>query len=273
LFDSFCGRGADLATIDKFGKSAIHNLLNSHDSFNSYRPPGIRNSLLYMLSHYPALLNQPDHKGDYPIHAAFQRLRRYPLRWEWNENAELDTVIEDLLDAGADPLSRDSRGNTALHYLADEGLAELIMGEHTRRRFKMFLQRGVDVNARNQAGYSALELMLDDDGRRHTRRKREYTVLIKAGDLSASSAEQVDKEVFDMFDEAAVRWTDLGPGGRTLLHLVATHQNNPRGAVWAKLLLARGVDPSVKDNDGMTATETAQAHGNEPVAAVLTGAK
>lgn len=37
--------------------------------------------------------------------------------------AELEPVIQDMLDAGADPLTQDIRGNTALHYIAACGLA------------------------------------------------------------------------------------------------------------------------------------------------------
>lgn len=41
-------------------------------------------------------------------------------------------MVEDLLAAGADPLARNGKGNTCLHYCSDNSLAEELMGDHTR---------------------------------------------------------------------------------------------------------------------------------------------
>ena len=85
-----------------------------------------------MLQHCPTLVNQKAHHGTYPVHSALQRLRRYPIRRNYEENAGLDTVVEDLLAAGADPLARDGRGNTCLHYCTDDGLTDELLGARIR---------------------------------------------------------------------------------------------------------------------------------------------
>ena len=271
LFDTFHKRGANLLVKDDHGKNALHHLLESVDPITySYRPPGIRRALLFMLEHHASLVNQPDRHGDYPLHAALQRLRRRSLRFAFDdENKALDTVIDDLLAAGADPCSRDSRGNTALHYLADGGLAERIDGALVRRLFRTLLDRGVDVNARNRAGRTALGMLLDDDGRRARLRLRHYQLPIEQGGMPFPSADEVDKDVFGWFEEAGARWTGVDTGGRTLLHIVARHVENERGPAWARILLGKGVDPAARDGEGKTAAKIASACGTHGVLEAL----
>lgn len=261
---------ADILAVDHHGRGALHHLLESKDTVSyAYRPPKIGQSLAYLLEHYPALINQPDNNGNYPLHSALQRLRRYALRHEWDEDAELDTLIDELLEAGADPHVRDSRGNSALHYVADEGLAETLMGEQTRHRFRMFLDRGVDIRARNQAGQSALELLLDDDGKRAAFREGHYSIHVNRGRIPLPTSEEVDEDVFGLFQKAGVRWTDRDREGRTPLHIIAGYPGNSRGPAWAKRLLSKGIDPQAKDCQGKTAIDVASACANQAVLNVL----
>ena len=257
LFQWFVDRGANPLAVDNQDKNALHHLLESEDNHtHGFRATGIRNSLLYMLKHCPTLINHKDLRGNYPIHTALQRLRGYTPRYAWDEYAEFDSLIDDLLAAGADPHKRDGRGNTVLHYCADDGLATLKVGRRMRRLFRTFLDKGVDINARNNAGRSALEMVMSGADRTEERREEEQIYWV--GEKPAHpTGEERDEIVFAWFKEAGVRWTELDPVGRTLLHLNAGQKEDQRGPSRALILLENGVDMNAKDKDGITALDIA----------------
>ena len=265
LFHAIRARGADLNAVDGQGKNIVHHLFDAQDGdYGSWRPPMIKDTLGYVLEHCRQLVRQPDRFGTYPLHAALQRRLRYPLRNKFTEMAELDGEIERLLEAGADPCVRDARGNSALHYLAAEGLLEVLRGKKTRELLEVFLSRGVDVNAKNKAGRSALEIMLDDDGMMSQRRASEYLSELK----SARKADDVEKEVFDVLDEAGMNWDSVDKNGRGVLHLVAKYDTS-RAAARAAMLIERGANVRVRDEEGKTSLDIARQVGNEGVAKLL----
>ena len=234
----------------------------------SHRPTGIRQALNYTVQHCPILINQKDGHGTYPIHAALQRLRRYPIRWAWEEeNGGLDTVVEDLLAGGADPLARDGKGNTCLHYCADSGLTEELMGEHTRRLFRSFLDRGVDVTARNNAGQTALRMVLNADGELAHQRAKECSYSARQPDRP--TVQQIEDEVFGWFKMAGADWNEVDADGRTLLHVVARHRMNRRGPMRAAMLIDNGVDLEAKERNDRKALDIALASGNKKMVDVL----
>ena len=260
--------GANPLATDSMGKTALHHLLDSADHFtHSHRPTGIHKALHHLLQHYPSLVNQPDHHGTPPLHSALQRLYRYPVRWNWDENQGLDTVVEDLLATGANPLALDPKGNTAIHYCAANGLIEPLLGDHTRRLFRQFLDRGVDINARNHAGQSALEMVLGASSWLATEREREHKY--EAARPGRRTAEEIDEEVFGWFEEAGVRWRERDRWGRTLLHVVARCRGNRRGPERAEMLLACGVELDARDEYKRTAMDIAVADGNRKMVDVL----
>jgi ankyrin repeat protein len=95
--------------------------------------------------------------GTYPLHAALQRLRRYNYRNAYVDFAELESAVDELVSAGANPSARDRRGNTALHYLA-VGLADESVKEGEKRLFHLFLDLGVDIDVPNKAGWIVSDL-------------------------------------------------------------------------------------------------------------------
>lgn len=260
LLDLFINRGANLLAVDNEGKNAIHQLLDAYDT--CIRPPIIRRSLRTILAKHPTVANQPDYAGIYPLHAALRRLWRYdPDRYGHqndHDHTQTESVIEDLLAGGADPHVRDRRGNTALHYLASNTLADRRFKEDARRLFHLFIERGVDVNARNKAGRSALEMLLDSSGWGLT-----GTVITDERDRTVFEEEKaIDTELFNLLDSAGVHWTDRDSAGNTALHLVARHwisRNAPR----AEFLISRGVDPMLKDREGRTAGDIASVTEND----------
>lgn len=253
LFEELLQCNADLHATDSHGKHILHHLLEAQDAVGSTsRPPIMGKALKYVLTHLQTLVNKPDKYGTYPIHTALQRWRRYPFVNWYTKAAGLETVVDDLLAAGADPLTCDGQGNTVLHYLADDNLTRQAHGNEIRRLFKAFLDRGVDINARNKAGRTAVELLLDDDDKMEGVRYSQNIPLYMRGNLP--TVEEMQTQVFGWLEEAGVRWTETDTMGRTLLHLVAMHKT-ASAAFRAKFLLSKGVSPTAKDQSGRSALD------------------
>jgi hypothetical protein len=119
LLQFFVRRGANLLAVDNYGKHALFHLLEAHEPYSNYRPPVVRDSVRYMAKTIPQLVNQSDNAGNYPIHAAVRRLRRFTTPNRLVDAAELEASVHDLLEAGADPKVLDERGNSVMDYLSD----------------------------------------------------------------------------------------------------------------------------------------------------------
>lgn len=259
LFHTLRKRGADLLVEDYNGKNILHHLLEARTPHPySTRPPLIRNTLKYILKHETSLVNRPDRHGTYPLHAALQRLRGQLELTIWLEDSPLEPVVHDILDGGANATTHDSRGNNALHYLADNGLAEQWRGIEARALARRFCEAGVDVNARNNQGRTPLEILMDDSGKLHKALWSRNAMWQN----SPPSLEQIDQEVFTMFDESGARWTEQDPQGRTLLHLAAKY-STPKTAFRIQYLLNKGANPSLKDPEGRTVTDLAMESDNK----------
>ena len=245
LFQHFVNHGANLLAVDHYGKHALFHLLEAHEPDSNQRPPVIRTSVQYVVNNVGQLVNQPDKAGNYPLHAALQRLRRYRTQNKLTDAAELEASVHDLLTAGADPKACDERGNTALHYVTDDRLADPRRASEQRHLFRVFLDHGVDINARNDAGRSAVELLLEDDGE----------------DLETWETDDgLAADVLGWFETVGARLTDKGQDGETLLHIVAKH-DTPKAAQMVKYLRVKGLDPMVQDVKGRTAVDVAHESG------------
>lgn len=258
LFYALQAQGADLHAVDILGKNALHSLLESHDEPWTRKPAIIHCSLKYVLEHCPALIDQPDKQGTYPLHAGFQRWRRFPVPDKCSASTALETAIDDLLAADADPLVRDGHRNTALHYLADIRLGDFFQGDEHRRLFRVFLNHGVDINARNIDGRSALDLFLDDASASEERDFAFHSAYNIREEWHNRDVTKLDRDVFGYFEDAGVNWTGLTCHGQTALHIVAKHDTEtaPFRVEW---LLSKGIDPDLKDDSGKTAVDIAES--------------
>ncbi|XHG04075.1 hypothetical protein AWENTII_007356 [Aspergillus wentii] len=250
FLEFFLSHGADLYAVDNYGRNALHHLLDGIDrAIPTSHPPGITTSLRYLVAKCPTLINQPDHAGFYSLHFA---LRRIGVYWRSSNvpdrTRKLETHVYDLLKAGADLFARDGRGNTVLHYLADDQLGDIGgMGDTQRQMCRDFLKAGIDPNARNADGVSALEVFLikpEDDNKRE-------------GEWSAVKYKQIGEAVIAMFEGAGGRLKDTNAAGQTLLHLVA-QQVSLRTSEWFELLEKKGLDRHARDNDGRTPVDFAK---------------
>lgn len=159
LLSYFVDRGADLLAVDGYGENALHQLLEAVNIDSEGRPPILRASLQYVASHYRILVNQPDHEGTYPLHAALQRMRCYWAERDFTAAARIETAVDDLLAAGADPLPHDGRGNKRNQ--AGQTLLHLVAGHESLRasdRFELLLSRGLDPMERDHEGRAPIDI-------------------------------------------------------------------------------------------------------------------
>ncbi|KAJ6445422.1 coiled-coil domain-containing [Purpureocillium lavendulum] len=267
LFHALRLRGADVFAVDKNDKHILHHLLEARTPWpQNYAPPMIKGTLCYILSNLPELINTPDRHGTLPIPSALQRWSRHQTISVEDEPECLESVIELLLDAGADPLACDGRGNTALHYIAANGLALQLHSEAARRMFRKFLQLGLDVNIRNAAGRRAIEILFDDDGSLDDDRGAVYRLEWLA--KRYPKLEEVHEEVLGLFDGAGVRWKEVDGQGRSLLHVVARHPTVD-AEVPAEYLLDKGLDVLARAADGKTAIDVAEENGCKAMLALM----
>ncbi|CAG8898330.1 unnamed protein product [Penicillium egyptiacum] len=226
----------NLLAVDNYGQNALHHLLSCFNRATGYEPLIIDISLKYLLKNCPSLINQPTKAGIYPLQLA---LRRMGCVYSWSERdvpstiTHYETAVYDLLAANADPLVCDSRGNTTLHYLRGTMLGESVrMGDEQRRLLQVFIDRGVDVKARNKDDATALELffMTGYDGMSED----------DFGDEEVFS--DIGNEVLDAFEKAGYDIMAKDANKQSLLHLVAGLRSYHSDA-WLILLQDKGLDP------------------------------
>jgi hypothetical protein len=199
-------------------------------------------------------------------------MRKYREATVSIDAADPEGSVADLIAAGADPRTRDARGNTALHYVTDcgdmareGGLTDIDVhaekpdiphgrGAATRRLFNLLLDQGVDVQVRNDAGQTPTRLLLDSGGA--WMGKRERFRYICRGPGIERAQDEVEGETLGKLEAAGADWNERDSRGRTLLHAVAAHDTER--TVWrCKFLLGKGVDPSIRDIEGKTAEDLA----------------
>lgn len=268
IVDVLLRLGADPLAVDAQGKSVLHHLLveECNKSYSGCLPV-MRRTLRIMATKYPSLVNQPDQHGTYPLHAALRRMR---LNWNSrtsHRRAEPLGCVLELLRAGADPRAKDVRGNTALHYLADDDLTAIWFGQEQRQLVYDLLDKhgcAEDINRPNHAGKTVAEMILDDNGRLAEMKDSWYGLLRheKEG-VDLRDERDVDEELFGTLDGAGMDWGVRTSDGSTLLHLVAHSGLGTDRLIWrCKFLLGKGVDIKARDNEGWTAWDVAGETGD-----------
>ncbi|EHK18015.1 putative ankyrin repeat protein [Trichoderma virens Gv29-8] len=228
-FQQLLSLGAELEATDNFGQNVVHYMLAGrvHSYFTTYKK-----FLAYAIEKAPSLLNQADGSGDTPFH--------YAVRRATDEHTTDD--LEMVLAAGADPTVVNKKGETLLHILAQSiSIAAL------RNFFQVLVDRGIDINARNNRGETALFSF-------YSCPKTESWFYYS--DEDRPSAELVKP----MLEALGGDFFAIDNKGRGLLHAAAA------GDVERfQELRDMGLDPMMEDNAQQTAIDAAAACGNRAI--------
>ena len=232
-------RGADICAKDLKGWNALHHALNPETYYQEPREKIID----LILSRAPQLINEQNSTGDTPFHHAL--------------TTGSCSLIEQLLEAGADPRLPDSNGNNSLFHLTSKMASR---NEAAFKLFKRFLGLGLSISSRNKLGETPLFALIKacPCDSRH---------IFPAGPQN----EQSYKSLIQLYVDAGASVFERDGTGQTLLHLVASKQDNDSrttGAEIAELfayLMELGLDPMTEDERQRTSLDAAATFGNEKV--------
>ncbi|CAH0041719.1 unnamed protein product [Clonostachys rhizophaga] len=143
-FQKLLSVGADLEALDNAGRNILHLMIRRDEVTGWNEMRQIQNSLTQSVRTAPHLMNQKDNSGNTPLQLAVLRMVEGSNHHLSLSNLKL---TEMLVSAGSDYLITDKRGNSILHLLA-AGLKT----EEERGFFEQMVQRGMDVNGRNEQG-------------------------------------------------------------------------------------------------------------------------
>ncbi|KAF5250914.1 hypothetical protein FANTH_3968 [Fusarium anthophilum] len=263
LIEVFLRLGADPLAVDNQGKNALHHLLVEVSNNGDAELPIVRRSLRIISSRYQSLVDQPDHHGTYPLHAALRRMRLHPLAESRCSVAMAEPLgcVQDLIRAGADPRAKDRKGNMALHYLADDDLTAVWHGSEKRQLFHDLLKIAFcdDINMRNNAGKTVAELILDDNGHMDDEKASTFRFTNTDEEQDWQLGSNVDVEVLKALDNAGVDWKAKTSEGGNLLHIVAGSGLDERRLILrSRYLVQKGIDAKEPDADGWTARKIAE---------------
>lgn len=215
--------GVDVYAKDKFGMNALHHLMGKTAIIKDrMRVIEILGDLILPLS------IEKDEKGYFPLHYAVSKC--------WGEDGI--EQLEKLFSSGVSPYILDAEGNHILHHL----VPKFGQGSQTPKVFSFFkslVGLGIDINAPNTAGETALHMFW----------------------RCASNNHAPADSMVKFLDEVGANWRARSYDGSTLLHEIA------RGAdadafelVWFK-----GADPFLEDAEGKTALDVAMVYGKEKI--------
>lgn len=171
-------------------------------------------------------------------------------------------LVRRLIEAGADVDRASYSGGSALMYAAAGG---------SERTVELLLERGAAVNARGANGWTALTIaavkghggivrrLLSSGADPNVPDMFQWTPLMRASYEGRAEVVEI------LLDHHATRTAARSDRGATALHYGAL-QGDER---IVRMLLARGADPRVADEQGRTPEELAQRAGHARVARLL----
>ncbi|KAL7942611.1 putative ankyrin repeat protein [Trichoderma barbatum] len=226
-FQQLLSLGAELEATDNFGRNVVHYMLAGkvHTYFNAYKK-----SLAFIIDKAPHLLNQADGNGNTPFHYAIRRA----IKQDTVEEAKM------LLEGGADHTVVNKKGETLLHILGQRiSMADL------RNFFQTLVGRGIDINARNNRGETALFSFYSCH--------KDGSSWLYYDDADKPSPELAKPILETLGGDFFARDNK----GRGLLHAAAAGEVER-----FQELMDMGLDPMMEDNAQQTAIDAAAACGN-----------
>jgi ankyrin repeat protein len=246
FLDCLIDHGADALAIDASG----HNLL--HHMFLDNQRQGIKEKdplvIARLTTLYPSLTNQASSSGKTPLHLALK-------------HAVLHGNVapaKALVAAGADIFTVDKQGNGCLHILA----FSLYQSVEIRSLFTDFLQRGMDVNAKNKRGETPIfnlnkHVALFAGLRSQLLTAAEALSLFERAGADLSARDNSDKGLLHV----AAKETKKIPNDRGLY---LREQVEPPVARY-QALLSKGLDPMMEDAQKRTSLDVAAACGKKSI--------
>ncbi|KAE8454120.1 hypothetical protein EG329_005044 [Mollisiaceae sp. DMI_Dod_QoI] len=233
-------RGGDLLAVDNEGNNALHLLIQTTPHNNEQ----FKKTFRTFIDKAPSLISQKNAKGDGPFHVAISNSKIW--------------AAETLMEVGADPLSKDGQGNTALHYLAPRLCLDIPENEWIPR-FQKFLSLGLSINEKNNVGETPVFRYFE------------------SGQVRMAGSSNFPRKYISLLEEAGADLFARNEEGEGVLHVVAKKKQNEIITHLAKsnvvdtfrFLMEKGLDPMVEDNNQRTALDVAAAYGNDAVLALF----
>ncbi|KAJ8130340.1 hypothetical protein O1611_g3291 [Lasiodiplodia mahajangana] len=227
-------RGADPLASDDQGRNALHKIFEGV-VWNLYAEPKFHDSLSYMASTYPTLVNQKDKLGSTPLHLALQVVA-----------ITFDNIgaVTTLLQAGADPLLTDGEGNSCLHIISGS-----LYIDEVCELFRDLLRRGCAINGRNIRGETPL----------FSSKFSHHIPDPYDADMCRNDLEQKA-----LWKESGADYGTRDNAGRGLLHVAARGK-----AARFQELMQMGLDPMMEDKNKQTPLDVAAACENKEVLALF----
>ncbi|KAM0426586.1 hypothetical protein ACHAPT_008279 [Fusarium lateritium] len=254
IFKKLLSLGADLEARDNFGCNILHHMIR--DDEYRVRFSFFEDSFVHALDKAPGLMNQGDGHGWTSLYYAARRGgRRKDAR-----------VARLLLSAGADPFIVAANGDSLLHVLAP-----YLEVEEISDMFEELVERGLDVNKRNEMGYTPLfafygrgdsQELFYDSARECQDDDEEVSEL--SDPIYEREARKLEigreREAAKMLKRVGADFLARDAKGRGLLHLAAS-----RNVECFSDLMDLGLDSMLEDNAQRTPLDVAAAFGNESV--------
>ncbi|CAI6038839.1 unnamed protein product [Clonostachys chloroleuca] len=234
LFQTILSLRADIEAKDKYGRNMLHHMIGNDGYIQYNHSNDFTKSFKEAIKLAPHLMDQADIYGNTPLHFAVSRAAR--------RGGEKPTAI--LLEAGADPLKIDNKGNNMLHKLAE--------GQRFRRFCTLYedlVKRGVDINGRADGGKTPLYKFCKSTGKKPDSRYIHHS----------DEDEEPDPSI-PLFTRLGADFFVRDNKGRGLLHACASGNVGTFSE-----LLDQGLDAMLEDEANQTAIDVAAACGNSDV--------
>lgn len=262
--------GADIHARDNSGRSAMHYGAHSQKRCEFFRLKA------------PELINSPDNDGKTPLHHALRSMSQGPYSTQFVSSGVYHAACE-LITDGAKVRHPDHDGKTPLHLALGRSAWHIHLddsiGGPGRHLLHSLIDKGVDVNERTKTGETPIfDYFRDNFVAAEVEDSEQYPDTVErhwpSRRQQREMAVAVQKEgiLLTLFEEHGVDLHAVSDAGQGLLHLVAKERDSDypgRRVARFKLLMEKGLDPVMEDNDYRTPLDYAVVFGHEDILALF----